>query len=91
MIIEALLNMIIGLFEKLLSFINIPQIPADVVNQVDSSLQVFILRASELIDLFLPYNIAKTLLIIVIAIELGVELYHFVMWILRKIPMLGIS
>lgn len=91
MIIEALLNMIIGLFEKLLSFINIPQIPADVVNQVDTTLTDFITRASELIDLFLPYSIAKTLIIIVIAIELGVEVYHFVMWIIKKIPMLGIS
>ena len=32
-----------------------------------------------------------TLFGIVVAIEVGIKIYHFVMWVLKKIPMLGVS
>lgn len=91
MIIEALLNVIIGLFTSLLSFVNIPKIPEDTINSVNNTLNSIIEYASPLIDLIIPYNIAKGLLIIVIAIEIAIPVYHFVMWILKKIPMLSIK
>lgn len=91
MIIEAITNAFIKFFTALLQFINIPQIPADVLESVNSTIDSIIQRGSELIDLFIPYTVAKVLLLIVIVIEVAVHLYHFVMWIIRKIPMVGIS
>lgn len=91
MIIESICDLFIKFFTGLLKFINIPQIPADVLAQVNSTIDTIIERGAELLDLFVPFNIAKVLLLIVLAIEAGVEIYHFVMWVIRKIPMAGMS
>lgn len=91
MIIESICNLFIKFFTGLLKFINIPQIPADVLSQVNSTIDTIIERGAELLDLFIPFNIAKVLLLIVLSIEAGVEIYHFVMWVIRKIPMAGMS
>lgn len=91
MIIESICNLFIKFFTGLLKFVNIPQIPEDVLSQVNSTIDTIIVRGAELLDLFVPFNIAKVLLLIVLAIEAGIEIYHFVMWVIRKIPMAGIS
>lgn len=91
MIIESICDLFIKFFTGLLKFINIPQIPADVLSQVNTTIDTIIQRGAELLDLFIPFNIAKVLLLIVLAIEAGVEVYHFVMWVIRKIPMAGMS
>ena len=91
MIIESICNMIIKLLISLLGVLHIPSIPEDIQASVNTNIEYMILRASEMIDLVIPYTVVKVLIGIVIAIELGVDIYHFVMWVLKKIPMLGIS
>lgn len=91
MIIESICDLFIRFFTALLNGINIPQIPDDILLNVTSTLDTIIQRGSELIDLFLPYDIAKTLLLIVICIEVATHIYHFIMWVIRKIPMVGMS
>lgn len=91
MIIESICNMFFKFLTSVLSFIHIPQIPEDVLSSVNSTIDTIITRGSELIELFMPYNIAKVLLLIVISIELAVYVYHFVIWLMKKIPMLGMS
>ena len=91
MIIETLLNLILGLFTKLLSFVNIPKIPDDTINSVSNTLNSIIEKGAPLIDLVIPYDVAKGLLTIVIAIEIAIPVYHFVLWLIQKIPMLGIK
>lgn len=91
MIIEAICDQFIKVFTTLLSFITIPQVPEDVFSSVNSTIDTIISRGAELIDLFIPYDIAKTLLLIVIVIELVIHVYHFIMWVIRKIPMAGMS
>lgn len=91
MIIETICDMFIKFFTGLLNFVNIPQIPDDVLSQVNTTINTIIERGSELLDLFIPYDFAKALLIVVISIEAGVEIYHFIIWVMRKIPMAGIS
>ncbi len=90
MIIEALLNLVIRLFMALLSFVNIPEIPQETISNVQNTLNTIIEKGSALIDLLIPYNVAKGLLLIVIGIEVAIPVYHFVMWLLKKIPMLSI-
>lgn len=91
MIIESICNLFIKFFTSLLKFVNIPQIPQDVLQQVNETIDTIITRGSELIELVMPYTIARTLLLVVIAIELAIHIYHFVMWVIRKIPMVGMS
>lgn len=90
MIIEALLNLVIRLFMALLSFVNIPEIPQETISNVQNTLNTIIEKGSALIDLLIPYNVAKGLLLIVIGIEVAIPIYHFAMWLLKKIPMLSI-
>ena len=90
MIIEGLLNLIIKLFTGLLSFVNIPQIPENTINNVGNTLNTIIEKGAPLIDLVIPYDVAKGLLLIVIGIEVAIPVYHFAMWLLKKIPMLSI-
>lgn len=91
MIIESICNLFIKFFTGLLKHINIPQIPDDILSSVTSTIDTIIARGSELVDLFIPYDVAKKLLLIVIAIEIAIHIYHFVMWVIRKIPMAGMS
>lgn len=90
MIIEALLNLIIKLFTGLLSFVNIPQIPENTISNVGNTLNTIIEKGAPLIDLVIPYDVAKGLLIVVISIEVAIPVYHFVIWLMKKIPMLSI-
>lgn len=91
MIIEKICDLFIKFFTGALSFIHIPQIPEDMLLQVNNTIDTIIERGSDLIDLVMPYNIAKVLLLIVVGIELAIHIYHFVMWVIRKIPMAGMS
>ena len=91
MIVEALFNMIIKLFTTLLSVIHIPDLPEDLKSSITSFVSTIIGYAAPMIDLVLPYNIVKILLPIVITIELAVEIYKLVMWIITKIPMANIQ
>ena len=91
MIIESICNFFLAFFTKMLNFIKIPQIPADTVSTVSDTVNTIITQGSELIDLVLPFNAVKALLLCVIAIELAVPVYHFIMWVIKKIPMLGVS
>lgn len=91
MIIEALFNAIFKIFTTFLSPINIPDLPEDMKEQITSFVDTLITSAAPMIDLVMPYNIVKVLVPIVIVIELAVEVYKLVMWIITKIPMANIQ
>lgn len=91
MIIEALFNMIFKLFTSFLEPINIPDLPEDMKEQITSFVDTLITSAAPMIDLVMPYNVVKVLVPIVITIELAVEVYKLVMWIITKIPMANIQ
>lgn len=91
MIIEGLMNLICKLITTLLSVINIPDISASDKQSLFDFVNTILDSANLLIDLFLPYTLTKALLFIVIAIELAVDVYKIVMWVIRKIPVAGMS
>lgn len=91
MIIEGLMNLICKLITTLLSVINIPDISASDKQSLFDFVNTILDSANSLIDLFLPYTLSKALLLIVIAIELAVDVYKIVMWVIRKIPVAGMS
>ena len=91
MIVESLLNAIFSLFESVFSVINIPGMPDGMSEQVVSFFSDTLNYAGSLISLFIPWSQVKVFFPILIVILSSEEIYHLVMWVLRKIPMLGIS
>ncbi len=90
MIIEGLLNILYNVFSALTSAINIPSMPADVSSYI-STFTSYIKTGLQILAVYTPLQYLLTLFGIVIAIELGLKIYHFVMWVIKKIPMLGVS
>ncbi len=90
MIIKSLLNLLYNVFSALTSAISIPSLPDDVENYLNYFLDYLNLGLQILAN-YTPLNYLLTLFGIVVAIEVGLAIYHFVMWVLKKIPMLGIS
>lgn len=91
MIIETLLNVIFSIFEKVFSVINIPGMPDGMSEQVVSFFSDTLNYAGSLISLFVPWSQVKVFFPILIVILSSEEIYKLVMWVLKKIPMLGIS
>lgn len=90
MIIELLLDMLYGIFSLLTTPINIPQLPETVHTYLTQFFDYLEMGAGILAN-YSHFSYLMTLFGIIIAVDIGIKLYHFVMWILRKIPMLGIS
>lgn len=90
MIISSLMNVIYSFFEFILSPINIDSFPEGTAESIIEFLDMLFMTGQSIIGLLIP-EFCQALLIIVITIEIGLHIFNFVMWILRKIPMLGIN
>lgn len=90
--------MIVNLIKKLLSFvtdtifsvIDLPVVPEGLVNIVD---QVFgyMRQGMGIINFFCPLDRISPAIDLFVAVWLVVYGYRLIMWVLRKIPMLGIE
>lgn len=90
MIIEALMNLLLNVFTLLTSPINIPKMPDEVAVYLANFLE-YIEMGLQVLAVYTPLDYLLVLFGIIIAIDVGLAVYHFVMWVLKKIPMLGIS
>ena len=91
MIVQWFAQMMYKIVTSLLGWINLPHLPED----IDSSLVSFFTligdNAQFIFSYFIPGIVIKVgipIVLIVTAFKYG---YYFVMWILKKIPMIGIS
>lgn len=85
MIIEALLNLIVGLVKLLLGWINLPDLPEPVTAALDT-LFGYMGSALSLLWFFFDRNFVLACVPIVIALINFDKLYSFTMWIIRKLP-----
>lgn len=90
MIIEGLLNVLYNVFSALTSAISIPAMPADISTYL-STFTSYLKVGLQILAVYTPLSYLLTLFGIVVGIELGLKIYHFVMWVIKKIPMLGVS
>lgn len=90
MIIELLLDMLYGIFSLLTAPISIPQLPNTVQTYLTQFFDYLEMGAGILAN-YTHFGYIMSLFGIIIAVDIGIKLYHFVMWILKKIPMLSIS
>ena len=91
MIVTSLLNVIYSILSAILSPFHVPGFDSESLANVSYVIDLIFDSCESFIGLFLPWGLIKTALgivLIVIGLEEG---YKLVMWILRKIPMLGIQ
>ena len=90
MIFEVILNAIKILLFTVLGFINLPSFPAEFENGIENILDLAFDNLG-MLGLILPWSIITIgvpLLILIVNMD---KLYKAMMWIIRKIPMLGIK
>ncbi len=93
MILEGILNALKKVIFTLFSWIDLPNM-ADYGTGFEDAFALIgdMLESSQgIINLFLPWSIVKFGLPIVIVVMNFEHIYNFVMWIVKKIPMLGIK
>lgn len=91
MIIERLCNLFQSIIFGLLSWIDIPHIDTSVQESISNYLFLFFGNGQALFNFFVPRNLVTVGLPILLVISGFKYGYYFVMWVLKKIPMLGIE
>lgn len=90
MLIETILNAIQRVFFSLFGSVNLSPLPESIVNAL-RFIGDMLNYAQNMISLFIPWTLVKVGLPIILAIELFVIGYQLVIWVIRKIPMAGMS
>lgn len=90
MILKLLLDMLYGIFSVLTAPINIPDFPSESMAYLEQFFDYLAVGAGIFAN-YAPFTYVMILFGVIIAIDIGIKLYHFVMWVIKKIPMLGIK
>lgn len=92
MLTEALVNAGMFLFDVILNFLDLlPDMPEEVVTVLDEFFDLIFTNGWSIACFVIPMDFALMLLPLVILVANFERVYHLIMWVLRKIPMLGIK
>lgn len=89
MIIEMLLDMIYNVISTLM-ILNIPDLPESVHGYIDTAFE-YIVAGAGIVANYTPLDYLMVLFGVLLAIDAGILVYHLVMWIIKKIPFLGME
>lgn len=90
MIIKGLFELVFGLLKIVFAPISLPQLPQGIQTVFDELLQV-LTGAVGLLSIFIDFNVVKWLIPIVLVVANFDKVWNLIMFILRKIPFLGIE
>lgn len=91
MLCEGLFNVVVWLLNAILNVLDVlPSIPESLASSIDVFFAL-IFDNLALLGFFLPIPTAKLILPLMILIINFEKVYTFVLWILRKIPFVGIE
>ena len=90
MIIKLLLDMIYGLFNVLTIVIKLPSFPDETMEYINTFIEYLSMGAGIMAN-YMPWQLMILFFGIILAVDAGLLIYKFVMWIIKKIPMAGIS
>ena len=90
MIIEGLLNLFVGLLEVVFSWVNVPELPASVTAVIDEFFDI-LAGSVGLLSIFIDFNMVRLLLPVLVIVINFDEAWKLTMFILRKIPFLGMQ
>ena len=92
MLTEALINAGMFLFDVILNFLDLlPDMPEEVVTVLDEFFDLIFTNGWSIACFVIPMDFALMLLPLVILVANFERVYHLIMWVLRKIPVLGIE
>lgn len=89
MIIETILTAIYNIMDFLM-FFKIPNLPDSALEYVNEFFDYLVVGAGILAN-YSPLQYLFVLFGIILSVDAAILVYHFVMWIIKKIPMLGMS
>lgn len=90
MIIKLLIDLIYTVVSVLTAPINIPDLPSDVNSFISTAIE-YIGTGLGILSNYTNLSYLLVLFGVIIAIDVGLALYKLVMFIIKKIPMLGIN
>lgn len=90
MIIKGILELFFSLLQIVFSPIALPQLPAKASSYLDQFID-WILGGYNVIGMFIDLGMVKTLIPIVIVIANLDKVWSFIMFILRKVPFIGVE
>ena len=90
MIIELLLDLIYGIFGLLMVPLKLPSLPSGVMNMINEAIP-YLEAGGGILANYTPLDYIMTLFGVILLIDVGIMLYKFIVWIIKKIPMLGIE
>lgn len=90
MIIKLLFELIIGLLNIVFGWVSFPAMPEPIVTALDTFLSA-ISSAMGFVWLIVPRELVLVVLPVILVVENFDKLYSIVMWILKKIPFLGMQ
>lgn len=91
MIIQWFAEMFFKVITSLLNWINLPHLNESLFDGVNDYLNLILGDSIAMFNFFVPQNIYKICIPIVLAVTAFKYGYFFVMWILKKIPAAGVS
>lgn len=90
MIIEGLIRVLLNVFSILTAPIDIPNMPAGVQTALSTALE-YMSAGFGIVGQFTNLGYLLVLFGLILAVDVGVLIYKMVMWVLKKIPFLGIE
>lgn len=90
MIIKGLFELFYGMITVIFSFINLPGLPSEVQTVIDTLFQ-FMSQGLNLVGFFCHPPVLKVIVPLTIVFMNFDKVYKLVMFVLRKIPFLGIE
>lgn len=90
MLVSSLLNFLLWLLGLLLTPIDIPDLPENVSTVIAWAMD-HLMNGLSIFAAFTHFSYIMILFGIVVVIDAAMLIYKFVMWILRKIPMVSIE
>ena len=89
MILEKFLDLIYGMVSNMMVF-QIPDLPSAAYDYIESAFD-YIVAGAGLLANYTPLDYLMTLFGVLLAVDGGILIYHLVMWILKKIPVIGVE
>ena len=85
MIIEAIITAFLAIFGALFSLFKFPSMP-DGVQDIISTFVEYLATGIAIVSNYVDMSYLLSLFTIVALVEGAILIYHFIMWIVRKIP-----
>lgn len=86
MILQAILTFFYSTLGTYITLLDIPDLPRSVTRVLDTMMD-YINSGIQIAANYLPLDLMVQLFGIILAVDIGIRLYHFVMWIIKKIPL----